>query len=36
MNLGLYVVTHKKIENRIPKDRKILLVGAHNKDKIEG
>ncbi len=31
--LDMYVITHKKIEDkRIPKDRKMLLVGSHNKE----
>ncbi len=36
MNTGLYVITHKKIENIFPNNRKILLVGAYNKEKING
>lgn len=33
VNLDLYVMTHKKIEDkRIPKDRTMMLVGAYNKE----
>ena len=35
MKKNMFVVTHKKIDNIIPKERSILLVGACNKDKID-
>ena len=31
MNKSLYIITHKEIKNKFPKDRKIMLVGAINK-----
>lgn len=31
LNKSLYVITHKKVKNIFPKDRKIMLVGAKNK-----
>lgn len=36
MNTNLYVVTHKKIENKIPKNRKIIIVGSKNKSIPDG
>lgn len=36
MKMGLYIITHKKIKNIFPNDRKIMMVGAINKELPEG
>ena len=36
MNSNIYVITHKKLHTKVPKDRKLLMVGAYNKETYEG
>ena len=36
MKQSLYVITHKEVKNKFPKDRKIMMVGAVNKQVPDG